>query len=59
MKKGWKPCYPTPNKLIQDSEGIEENGYQVPGSNKTKINNTKEPNDAHKNTLNEKLACSH
>jgi hypothetical protein len=45
--------YPPKNNLIQDSEGNEENGYSVPDSNKTKINNTKEPNDVHKNTLKE------
>jgi hypothetical protein len=39
------------NNLIQDSEENEENGYPVLDSNKKKINNTKEPNDAHKNTL--------
>jgi hypothetical protein len=27
MKKGWKPFSPQ-NKLVQDSEGNEENGYQ-------------------------------
>jgi hypothetical protein len=29
MKKGWKPFSPQ-NKLVQDSEGNEENGYPVP-----------------------------
>jgi hypothetical protein len=29
--------------LIQDSEGKEENGYPVSDSNKTKINDTKNP----------------
>jgi hypothetical protein len=43
------------NNLIQDSEGNEENGYQVLDSNKTKINDTMEPNDAHKNTLKEEI----
>jgi uncharacterized protein YdeI (BOF family) len=42
---------PTKNKLVQDSEGNKENGYPVPDSNKTKINYSKEPNEAHKNTL--------
>jgi hypothetical protein len=28
---------PPKNKLLQDSEGNEKNGYQVPDSNKTKI----------------------
>jgi hypothetical protein len=51
MKKGWKLSLPHPpkNNLIQDSEGKEENRYSVLDSNKTKINNTKEPNDDHKN----------
>jgi hypothetical protein len=34
----------TKNKLIQDSEGNEKNGYPAPDSNKTKINCAKEPN---------------
>jgi hypothetical protein len=38
---------PPKNKVIQDSEGNEENGYPVPDSNNTKINYTKEPNEAH------------
>jgi hypothetical protein len=42
------------NNLTQDSEGNEETGYPVPDSNKTKINDTKEPSDAHKNTLKKK-----
>jgi hypothetical protein len=46
---------PTKNNLIQDSEGNEENGYPVPDSNKTKINNTKEPSGAHKNILKEEI----
>jgi hypothetical protein len=54
MKKGWKPFFPQ-NNLIQDSEGNEENGYPVPDSNKIKINYTKEPNKAHKNTLKEEI----
>jgi hypothetical protein len=41
------------NNLKQDSEGNEENGYPVLESNKTKINEAKEPNDVHKNTLQE------
>jgi hypothetical protein len=36
------------NKFGQDSEGNEENRYPDPDSNKTKINYTKEPNEAHK-----------
>jgi hypothetical protein len=43
------------NKLVQDSEGNEENGYPVPDPNKTKINYSKEPNEAHKNTLKEEI----
>jgi hypothetical protein len=46
---------PPKNNLIQESEGNEENGYPVPESNKTKINDTKEPNDAHKNILKEEI----
>jgi hypothetical protein len=54
MKKGWKPFSPK-NKLVQDSEENEENGYPDSDSNKTKINSTKEPNEAHKNTLKEEI----
>jgi hypothetical protein len=46
-------------KLIQDSEGNEENRYPVPDPNKTMINNTKEPSDAHKNTLKEEISQCH
>jgi hypothetical protein len=46
---------PSKNKLIQDSEGNEENGYPVPDSNKTKINNAKEPSEAHKNIPKEEI----
>jgi hypothetical protein len=35
-------------KLTQDSEENEENGYTVLDSNKTKINDTKEPKNVHK-----------
>jgi hypothetical protein len=42
-------------KLVQDSEGNEENGYPDKDSNKTKINYTKEPNEAHKNILKEEI----
>jgi hypothetical protein len=45
---------PPKNNLIQDSEG-NENGYPVLDSNNTKINDTKEPNNVHKNTLKEEL----
>jgi hypothetical protein len=44
-------CSPAQNNLIQDSEGNEENGYPVPDSNKRKINDAKETNNANKNTL--------
>jgi uncharacterized protein YukE len=43
------------NKLVQDSEGNKENGYQDSDSNKTRINYTKEPNEAHKNSLKEEI----
>jgi hypothetical protein len=46
---------PLKNKLVQDSEGNEENRYPHPDSNKTKINDAKEPNKAHKNTLEEQI----
>jgi hypothetical protein len=43
------------NKLVQDLDGNEENGYPVPDSNKTKIDYPKEPNEAHKITLKEEI----
>jgi hypothetical protein len=43
---------PPQNNLIQDSEGNE---YLVPDSNKTKVNDAKEPSDAHKNTLKQEV----
>jgi hypothetical protein len=43
------------NKVVQDLERNEENGYPDPDSNKTKINYTKEPNEAHKNALKEEI----
>jgi paraquat-inducible protein B len=46
---------PPKSNLIQDSEGNEENRHPVLNSNKTKINNTKEPNDPHKNILKEEI----
>jgi hypothetical protein len=46
---------PPKNKLVQDSERNEKNGYPVPDSNKTKPDYPKEPNDIHKNTLNEEI----
>jgi hypothetical protein len=53
-EKGWKP-FSLQNNLIQDTEGKEENGYPVQDSNKTKINDTKEPSDVHKNILKEEI----
>jgi hypothetical protein len=44
-----------PKKLVQDSERNEENGYPDPDSNKTKINYTKEPNEAHTDDLKEEI----
>jgi predicted house-cleaning noncanonical NTP pyrophosphatase (MazG superfamily) len=46
---------PHKNKVLQDLEWNEENGYPDPDSNKTKINYTKEPNEAHKNNLQEEI----
>jgi hypothetical protein len=46
---------PNKNILIQDSEENEENAYPVLESNNTKINDTKEPNDVHKNTFKEEI----
>jgi hypothetical protein len=42
------------NNLIQDSEGNDKNQYPVLISNKTKINDTKEPSHVHKNNLKKK-----
>jgi hypothetical protein len=50
-----KTHWPHKNKLVQDPEGNEENGYPDLDSNKTKINYTKEPNEVHKNTLKEEI----
>jgi hypothetical protein len=44
-----------PKKLVQDSEGKEENGYPDPNCNKTKINYIKKSNEVHKNTLKEEI----
>jgi hypothetical protein len=46
---------PPKNKFIHDSERNEENRYPDSDSNKTKINYTKEPNEAHKNTMKEEI----
>jgi hypothetical protein len=47
--------YPPNNKLVQETEGYEENRspYLVP--NETKINYDKGPKKAHKNTLKEEI----
>jgi hypothetical protein len=45
---------PPKNNLIQDLEGNEE-WSPVLDSKKAKINDTKEPNDAHKNILKEEI----
>jgi glutamyl-tRNA reductase len=56
-EKRWKPLSSKKKKnLIQDSVGNEENRYPVPDPNKTIINNTKEPSDAHKNILKEEIS---
>jgi hypothetical protein len=47
-------CSPPKNKVLQDLEKNEENGYPDPDSNKTKINYTKEPNEAHRTALKKK-----
>jgi hypothetical protein len=43
------------NKVVQDIEQNEENGYPDPDSNKRKISYTKEPNKALKNTKKEEI----
>jgi hypothetical protein len=53
-----KETIPPHNKVEQDLEWNEDNGYPYPESNKTKINYTNEPNEAHKNTLKEKNPTS-
>jgi DNA-binding phage protein len=53
MKKGWRLFSPPKNKLVEDWDGNEENRYLDSDSNKTKINYTKEPNEAQKTTLKE------
>jgi hypothetical protein len=50
---------PLKNNLIQDSEGNEENGYQVLDSNKAKINDAKEPKDVHKHTQRRNPSSNH
>jgi hypothetical protein len=46
---------PPQNKLVQEPEGNEENRYPDPDSNKTKINYSKEPKEAHKSKLKEEI----
>jgi hypothetical protein len=46
---------PPKKKFNTGFRGNEENAYPVPDSNKTKINDTKEPNDVHKNFLQEEI----
>jgi hypothetical protein len=58
-KKGMETILPpNQNKVVHDLEQNEENGYTDPVSNKTKINYTKEPNEAHKNILKEDILQS-
>jgi molecular chaperone DnaK (HSP70) len=47
--------FPPNSKLVQEPEGNEEITYPDADSNKTKINYAKEPNEAHKNNLKEKI----
>jgi hypothetical protein len=54
-KKEMETILPTKNNLIQDWERNEENGYPVPESHKTNINDTMETNDVHKNSLKEEI----
>jgi hypothetical protein len=46
---------PPKDKLVQDSQGNEENRYPDPHSNKTNINCAKEPKEAYKITLKEEI----
>jgi hypothetical protein len=55
-EKGTETILPQKNKELQDLERNEENGYTDPDTKKkTKINHTKESNEAHKNTLKEEI----
>jgi hypothetical protein len=47
--------FPHSKKLVQELERNEENRYLDPESNKIKINDAKEPNEAHKNNLKEDI----
>jgi hypothetical protein len=53
-EEGWKPIS-SKNNSMQDPVANEENGYPVPDLNKTMINVTKEPSDAHKKNLKEEI----
>jgi hypothetical protein len=55
QKKQGNQQFPHSKKLVQEPEGNEENRYSDPYSNKKKINYAKEPNEAHKNTLNKEI----
>jgi hypothetical protein len=46
---------PHSKKLVQDTEGNEENIYSDPDSNKMKINYAKEPSEAQKNNLKDEI----
>jgi hypothetical protein len=46
---------PQKNNSIQDSVGNEENGYPIPGFNKTMIIVTKNPSDTHIKTFKEEI----
>jgi hypothetical protein len=55
-RRKWDGNHSSPqNNLIQDSEGIEENGHSVPDSNKTKIDDAKEPSNAYMNILKKEI----
>jgi hypothetical protein len=45
--------FPHSKKLVQETEGNEENRFSDLDSNKMKINYAKGPNEAHKNNLKE------
>jgi hypothetical protein len=56
QETGKETIPPSPkNKVLQDLEQNEENGYPDPDSNKIKINYTKKPKKAHKNTQKEEI----
>jgi hypothetical protein len=47
--------FPPKNKLVQHSEGNEENEYPIQDFNKTKVGYSMEPSEAHTNTLKEEI----